>query len=57
MLARYRAGMNLDVRTSAAVGPRVDERAMAAVAKAAVFREALLAAVRARVSEMRTVAK
>lgn len=49
--------MSFDARIPAAIGPRVDERAMAAVAKAAVFREALLAAVRARVNELRTVAK
>jgi len=49
--------MSFDIGTALAVGPRVDERAMAAVAKAAVFREAMLAAIRARVNEMRTVAK
>ena len=49
--------MSFDVRLPAAIGSRVDERAMAAVAKAAVFREAMLAAIRARVNEMRTVAK
>ncbi len=49
--------MSYDLRIPAALGARVDERAMAAVAKAAVFREALLAAVRARVNELRTVSK
>ena len=49
--------MNFDLRIPAISGGRVDERAMAAVAKAAVFREALLAAVRARVNELRTVSK
>jgi hypothetical protein len=49
--------MSFDIRLPAAIGGRVDERTMAAVAKAAVFREALLAAVRARVNELRTVAK
>jgi len=49
--------MSFDLRIPATPGGRVDERAMAAVAKAAVFREALLAAVRARVNELRTVAK
>jgi len=49
--------MSFDVGTTLAVGTRVDERTMAAVAKAAVFREAMLAAIRARVNEMRTVAK
>jgi hypothetical protein len=57
MPARYRAGMSFDISTVLAAGARLDERGMAAVAKAAVFREALLAAVRARVNELRTVAK
>ena len=36
---------------------RGDERSMAAVAKQAVFCEALLGAIRARLNELRTVAK
>ncbi len=49
--------MSFDITTALAAGSRLDERGMAAVAKAAVFREALLAAVRARVNELRAVAK
>ena len=44
-------------RAALAVPARADERGMAAVAKSALFCEALLGAVRARVSELRTVAK
>jgi hypothetical protein len=58
MPARYRAGMAFsDVPSVLAPGSRLDERGMAAVAKAAIFREAVLAAVRARINELRTVAK
>jgi hypothetical protein len=38
-------------------GRAVDERAMAAVAQRALFDEALLGAVKARVSELKSVAK
>jgi hypothetical protein len=60
--------MNLDVGNAAlaaatrardglAVPSRADERGMAAVAKSALFCEALLGAIRARIGELRTVAK
>ena len=48
------ARARLVAQSSAAAG---DERAMAAVARSAVFEEALLAALRARFNELRSVAK
>ena len=53
-------GTEIEPTTLAAAvraGTRGDERSMAAVAKAAVFNEAVLAAIRARVNELRAVAK
>ena len=38
-------------------GPVADERAMAALARRALFDEALLGAIKARVAELKTVAK
>jgi hypothetical protein len=52
--AALAARARLVAQSSAAAG---DERAMAAVARSAVFEEALLAALRARFNELRSVAK
>jgi hypothetical protein len=41
----------------ATTAPRLDERAMSVVARRALFDEALLGAIKARVAELKTVAK
>ena len=43
--------------TEAARAGRIDEPRMAAIARAAIFEEALLGALHARFNELRTVAK
>lgn len=43
--------------TAQARGGAPGERAMAGIAKTAIFEEALLAAIKARLSELKTVAK
>ena len=48
---------NATLATAARAAARGDERSMAVLAKQAVFCEALLTAIRARVNELRTVAK
>jgi hypothetical protein len=48
---------NATLAAAARAAARGDERSMAAVAKQAVFHEALLGAIRARINELRAVAK
>ena len=67
--ARYRRAMTLDIGTATiraaavardtivATKGRTDERGMAAVAGQALFAEALLGAVKARVAELKAVSK
>ncbi len=47
-----------EAREALAVAPRrLDERAMSGLARGALFDEALLGAIKARVAELKTVAK